>query len=171
MARTFPSAGLAPIDSYLVNPGARRAGQFSVVVDVNTATSPSVLGVSMSIGANAVSPTAFKIYVEPNLGSADPTMTTLTGIGIYMEDIDSATVNHLIGIDIGMNSNNQADDWHTFFRIKGHSGTAKAIFKINAAATYLFDFQGADTAAPLNAGYSTLTCRMPDGTSRTLALS
>ena len=171
MARTLPSAGLAPIDSYLEDPGARGAGRFQIVINKDTATSPVPLATSLILGANVGSPTAFSIYIEPNSGDADPTMTTLTGMGIYMEDIGSATVNHLIGIDIGLNSSNTASDWHTFFRIKGHSGTAKAIFKINVAATYLFDFQGADTAAPLNAGYTTLTCRMPDGSSRTLALS
>ena len=171
IGRTFPSAGLAPIDSYLVNPGARRAGAFEVRVDTATATDTNPLKVRMKIGANVGSPTAFSIYVEPNLDGGNPTMTTLTALNIYMEDIDSATVEHLIGIDIGLNSSNLASDWHTFFRIKGHSGTAKSIFKINAAASYLFDFQGADTALPLNAGYTTLICRMPDGSTRNLALS
>ena len=171
VGRSFPSAGLAPIDSYLVNPGGRRAGAFEIRVDSATATDTNPLKVRMKIGANVGSPTAFAIYVEPNLDSGDPTMTTLTALNIYMEDIDSATVEHLIGIDIGLNSNNTATDWHTFMRFKGRSGTAKALFKINAAADYLFDFQGADTAVPLNSGYSTLICRMPDGTTRTLALT
>lgn len=171
MARTFPAAGLAPIDSYLEDPGSRGAGRFQIVINQNTATSPIPLATSIIIGANAGAPTAFSIYIEPNYGSADPTMSTLTGMGIYMEDIDSASVAHVIGIDIGLNSNNTATGWHTFFRIKGHSGTAKSIFKINAAADYLFDFSDSERALPLDAGYTTLICKMPDNSTRTIALS
>ena len=97
MARTFPTAGVAPIDAYLVNPGARNAGYFSIVVNTTTTTSPGVLSVALSLGANVASPTGLHIYVEPNLGDADPTMTTLIPLAIYVEDIGSATVNHLIG--------------------------------------------------------------------------
>lgn len=169
--RTFPSAGLSPVDAYLKNGGNRFPGSFTVVTDLDSSSSPKCIQASLVIGADMGSPTAIGIWVQPNADDADPTITTLTALGIYMEDIDSATVTHLIGIDIGMNSNNLASDWHTFFRIKGHSGTAKSIFKINAAASYLFDFEGADRALPLDAGYSTLICRMPDGSTRTLALS
>ena len=171
VGRTFPSAGLAPIDAYLVNPGGRRAGAFEIRVDSATSTDTNPLKVRMKIGANVGSPTAFAIYVEPNLDSANPSMTTLTALNIYMEDIDSATVEHVIGIDIGLNSSNTANSWHTFLRLKGHSGTAVSLFKINAAADYLFDFSDAERALPLSADYTTLICRMPDGATKTLALT
>ncbi len=158
----------APGDFYVRNGGALRV---TSKADQAGAVVPAAVSLILATDGNVGSSTALSVYVEPNSGDVNPTSVTLTGIRLYMEDIGSASVNHLIGIDIGMNSSNTADDWHTFFRIKGHSGTAKSIFKINAAATYLFDFQGADTAAPLNAGYTTLTCRMPDGSSRTIALS
>ena len=177
VGRTFPSAGLAPIDSYLVNPGARRAGAFEIRVDAATATDTNPLKVRMKIGANVGAPTAFSIYVEPNLDGGNPTMGTLTALNIYMEDIDSATVNHLIGIDIGLNSNNTAVDWHTFIRIKNHSGTAKSIFKINAAADYLIDFSDAESQVPVSAStHSTnvshkIAVRMADNSTRYLQLT